>query len=62
MRCRPDFGESKELVGETNQCRYGIGEAAPRANEGHKGERSGGGDELHTMPRPALQGKGSSGL
>ena len=62
MRCRPDSGGSKELVGETDQCRYGTGEGAPRANEGHEVEQSGGGDELHIVPRPTLQGEGSSGL
>ena len=62
MRCRPDFGESKELVEETDQCRYGTGEGAPRANEGHEGEWSSGGGELHTVSRLALQGEGSSGL
>ena len=41
MRCRPDSGGSKELVGETDQCRYGTGEGAPRANEGHEDEWSG---------------------
>ena len=59
MRCRPDSGGSKELVGETDQCRYGTGEGAPRANEGHKDEQSGGGGELHTAPRLALQEEGS---
>ena len=62
MRCQPDSRESKELVGEIDQCQYGIGEGAPRANEGHEGERSDGGGELHTVPHPALQGEGSSGL
>ena len=62
MQCRPDSRESKELVRDTDQCRYGTGEGDPRANEGHEGERSGGGGELHTAPRLALQGEGSSGL
>ena len=62
MRCRPDSGESKELVEDADQCRYGTGEGAPRANEGHEDERSGGGGELHTMSRLALQGEGSCGL
>ena len=43
MRCRLDSGESKELVEETDQCRYGTDEGAPRANEGHEDEQSGGG-------------------
>ena len=62
MRCRLDSGESKELVGETDQYRYGTGEGAPRANEGHEDKWSGGGGELHTAPRLALQGEGSCGL
>ena len=62
MQRRPDSGESKELVGETDQCRHGLGEGAPRANKGHVDEWSGGGSELHTVPRPALQGDGSCGL
>ena len=62
MRCRPDSRESKELVGETDQCRYGAGEGAPEANKGHEDERSGGGGELHIAPRLALQREDSSGL
>ena len=62
MRRRPDSGESKELVGETDQCRYGIGEGAPLANEEHEDEWSGGGGELHTTPHLALQVEGSCGL
>ena len=54
------FGESKELVGETDQCRYRTGEGAPRANKGHEDEQGGGGVELHNAPCLALQGKGSS--
>ena len=62
MRCQLDFRESKELVRETDQCRYGTGEGAPQANERHKDEWSGGGNELHTTPHLALQGEGSCGL
>ena len=54
MQCQPYSGESKELVGETNQCRYGTGEGAPRVNEGHKDEQSGGFGEFHIAPRLAL--------
>ena len=62
MRCRPDSRESKELVGEIDQCRYGTGEGAPRSNEGHEDEQSGGGGELHTTPHLALQREGSCGV
>ena len=62
MRCRPDSRESKELVGEADQCKYGTGEGAPRANEGYEDEQSGGGGKLHTAPHLSLQGEGSSGL
>ena len=62
MRRRPDSRESKELVRETDQCRYGIGEGAPQANKRHEDEWSGGGGELHNVLRPALQGEGSSEL
>ena len=62
MRRGPDFRESEELVGETDQCQYGAGEGAPRDKMGHEDERSGGGGELHSAPRLALEGEGSSGL
>ena len=62
MRHRPGSRESGELVGETDQCRYGAGEGAPRANKGHEDEWSGGGGELHSAPHLALQEEGSSGL
>ena len=62
MRCQLDFRELEELVRETDQCRYGTGEGAPQANEGHEDEWSGGGGELHGAPYLALQGEGSSGL
>ena len=58
MQYRPDSRESKGLVGETDQCRYGLGEGAPQADKGHEDEQSGGGGELHTAPRPAPQGEG----
>ena len=54
MRCRPNSRESKELVREANQCRYGIGEGASRANDGHEDVQSGGGGELRNALRPAL--------
>ena len=62
MRHRLDSGEPEELVGETDQCQYGVGEGAPRANKGHEDEQSGGGGELHSALRLALQGDGSSWL
>ena len=36
MRCQPDFGELEELVGETNQCRYGTGEGSLALMRGMK--------------------------
>ena len=54
LQRRPDFGESEELVGEADQCRYGAGEGAPQANKGYEDKRSSGGGELHSAPRPAL--------
>ena len=62
MRCQPSSRELEELVGEADQCRYGAGEGAPRANEGHEDEWSGGGGELHSASRPTLQGEGSAKL
>ena len=62
MRCRPSSRELEKLVGEADQCCYGSGEGAPRADKGHEDEWSGGGGELHSVPHLALQGEGPSGL